>query len=83
MMSADKVFFSQNKAAAPTILILLQKIEQLGYELIDHLLYCPDLVPSNYYLFLKQKNESEKFSSNEIKINLVHITDVFSLNTST
>ena len=43
------------------------KFSELGYELLPHPLYSPDLVPSDYWLFanLKKMLQGKRFGSNE------------------
>lgn len=44
----------------------MAKLEQLGYELVQHPPYSPDLAPSDYYLFpnLKRMLQGTRFHSN-------------------
>lgn len=67
------VLFLQDNAPAHKSLIAMQKINEVGFELIDHPPYSPDLAPSDYYLFpkLKKNLKGKKFSSNEAVIRAV------------
>ena len=51
----------------------LQKLEELGWEVLAHPPYSPDLAPSDYHIFrsLKQYLQGKKFKSlNDIKFAL-------------
>jgi histone-lysine N-methyltransferase SETMAR len=63
---AKGVLFLQDNAPAPKSFIALQKLHEIGFELIDHPPYSPDLAPSDYYLFpkLKKHLKGAKFSTN-------------------
>ena len=45
----------------------MAKLSELGYELLPHPLYSPDLAPSDYWLFadLKKILQGKRFGSNE------------------
>ena len=45
----------------------MAKLSELGYELLPHLPYSPDLAPSDYSLFadLKKMLHGKRFGSNE------------------
>ena len=45
----------------------IAKLSELGYELLPHLPYSPDLAPSDYWLFddLKKMLQGKRFGSNE------------------
>jgi len=53
----------------------MQKIRDLGFELLEHPSYSPDLAPSDYHLFpqLKKSLKGRKFSSNEEGIKAVEV----------
>lgn len=42
-------FVPQHNSLAHASLVAMAKIHKLGYELIDHPPYLPDLVPSNFF----------------------------------
>lgn len=67
------VLFLQDNAPAHKSLIALQKINEIGFEIVDHPPYSPDLAPSDYYLFpkLKKSLKGRKFTSNEMVIDAV------------
>ncbi|KMQ88673.1 histone-lysine n-methyltransferase setmar [Lasius niger] len=52
----------------------MAKIHELGFELIDHPPYSPDLAPSDFFLFPKLKVSlgGQRFSSNEEIITFVN-----------
>lgn len=70
------VLFLQDNAPAHTAHITLRKLEELGFELVDHPPYSPDLAPSDYYLFpqLKKDLKGTKFGSNE---DVIRATEAF------
>jgi histone-lysine N-methyltransferase SETMAR len=63
---AKGVLFLQDNAPAHKSFNALQKLHEIGFELIDHPPYSPDLAPSDYYLFpkLKKHLKGAKFSTN-------------------
>lgn len=69
------VLFLQDNAPAHKSHVVMQKIRDLGLELLEHPPYSPDLAPSDYYLFpqLKKSLKGRKFSSNEEVIEAVEV----------
>jgi histone-lysine N-methyltransferase SETMAR len=63
---AKGVLFLQDNAPVHKSFIALQKLYEIGFDLIDHPPYSPDLAPSDYYLFpkLKKHLKGAKFSTN-------------------
>ena len=61
------VIFHQDKARPNTSLVTLKKLLELGWKVIPHPLYSPNLAPSDYHLFRSLENHlNEKtFDSNE------------------
>ncbi|XP_033213976.1 uncharacterized protein LOC117171040 [Belonocnema kinseyi] len=54
-LSKKKVLFHQDNARLHTRVVAMAKIHKLGYELLPHLAYSPDLAPCDYFLFPNQK----------------------------
>ena len=50
-VSRKGVIFDNDNATPHTSLVTRQKLSRLGWEVILHPPYSPDIVPSNYYLF--------------------------------
>ena len=50
------VVFHQDNARPHTSVVTRQKLMELGWEVLMHPPYSPDLAPSNYYLFLILQN---------------------------
>ena len=52
----------------------MAKIHELRFELLDHAPYSPDLAPSDFFLFPRQKIAlgEQRFSSNEEAITFVN-----------
>lgn len=61
-----KILFLHDNAPSHKAHKSMAKLEQLGYELVDHPPYSPDLAPSDYYLFpnLKRMLQGTRFYSN-------------------
>jgi len=59
------VLFLHNNAPAHQALATQKKLAYLGFQCLDHPLYSPDLVPSDYHLFpgLKKQLKGRHFSS--------------------
>lgn len=66
-LSPTKVLFHQDNAPVHTSTIAMAKIHELGFELVPHAPYSPDLAPCDYYLFpnLKRWLGGQKFLTNE------------------
>jgi len=52
-LQRGKIIFHQDNAPAHESVLALGKLRDLHYELLEHLPYCPDLAPSEFYLFPK------------------------------
>ena len=61
-----KILFHQDNAPWHKSVILMSKIYELGYELLLHALYFPDLAPSDFCLFpnLKKNHADHKCATN-------------------
>lgn len=61
------ILFLHDNAPAHKAHKAMTKLEQLGYELVQHPPYSPDLAPSDYYLFpnLKRMLRGKRFYTNE------------------
>lgn len=66
-MAKKKVRFHQDNAPCHKSMKTMAKLHELGYELLPHPPYSPDLAPSDYFLFadLKRMLAGKKFSTNE------------------
>ncbi|EFN76504.1 Histone-lysine N-methyltransferase SETMAR, partial [Harpegnathos saltator] len=62
-----KVLFHHDNAPAHTSALATVKLVELGYELLPHPPYSPDLAPCDFFLFpnLKKSLAGQKFESNE------------------
>lgn len=61
------IVFQQDNARPHTSISTRQKIQELGWEVLMHPPYSPDLAPSDYHLFLAMGNDfaGENFASRE------------------
>ncbi|GFS92958.1 histone-lysine N-methyltransferase SETMAR [Trichonephila clavipes] len=61
------VVFHQDNARTHTSVVTRQKLWELGWEVLMHPPYSPDLVPSDYHLFLAVQNflSDKKLGSRE------------------
>jgi histone-lysine N-methyltransferase SETMAR len=66
-LQKKKIIFHQDKAPTHKSVLAMGKFRDLHYELLQHLPYSPDLVPSDFYLFPKLKLflAGRHFSSNQ------------------
>lgn len=66
-LQKKKVLLHQDNAPSHKSVKTMAKIHELGFELLPHPPYSPDLAPSDYFLFsdLKRMLVGKKFSSNE------------------
>ncbi|VVC40054.1 Hypothetical protein CINCED_3A010488 [Cinara cedri] len=62
-----KVLFYQDNAPCHKSMKTMEKLHELGFELLPHPPYSPDLAPSDFFLFsdLKRTLTGKKFSTNE------------------
>ena len=64
---SNGVLFLQDKASSHKAHRTMQKFDQIGFELLHHPPYSPDLAPSDYHLQLKKYLKGTKFASdNEV-----------------
>lgn len=66
-LKKKKIIFHQDNAPVHKGAVAMGKLRDLGYELLGHPPYSPDLAPSDFYLFPKLKTflSGKRFSSNE------------------
>ena len=66
-LARKKVLFHQDNAPAHKCAVAMAKLHQLGYELVDHPPYSPDLAASDFFLFPNLKNwlGGRRFVSND------------------
>ena len=66
-LTSKGVLFHQDNARLHTAKKTLELIENLGWEVVPHPPYSPDLAPSDYHLFGPLKNDllGTKFSDDE------------------
>ncbi|XP_017486515.1 PREDICTED: histone-lysine N-methyltransferase SETMAR-like, partial [Rhagoletis zephyria] len=62
-----KVLFHQDNARVHTCVVAMSKFNELGYQMLPHPPYSPDLAPCDFFLFpnLKKWLGGKKFSSND------------------
>ena len=67
LINRKGVVFHQDNARPHTSLVTRQKLLQLGWDILPHPPYSPDLAPSDYYLFRSLQNflDGKTFISNE------------------
>ena len=67
LINRKGVVFHQDNARPHTSLLTRQKLLQLGWDIMPHPPYFPDLAPSDYYLFRSLQNflNGKTFTSNE------------------
>ncbi|GFT04875.1 histone-lysine N-methyltransferase SETMAR [Trichonephila clavipes] len=68
LASRKGIVFHHNNARPHTAIVTQQKLNALGWEVLGHPLYSPDIAPSDYYPFRSLQNylTGEKFKSFEI-----------------
>lgn len=73
-LQRKKILFHRDNAPAHKSLIAMGKINELGYELLPHPPYSPDLAPCDYHLFsnLKKWLGGKKFNDNAEVIDAVN-----------
>jgi len=66
-LKKKKVLFHQDNALCHKSIKTMAKLHELGFELLPHPAYSPDLAPSDFFLFadLKRMLAGKKFSSDE------------------
>jgi [histone H3]-lysine36 N-dimethyltransferase SETMAR len=70
-----KVLFHQDNALCHKSIETTAKLHRLGYELLPHPSYSPDLAPSDLFLFadLKKMFARKKFSTNQEVITEIEV----------
>ena len=66
-MKKEQIIFQQDNAPCHKSMKTMAKLSELGYELLPHPPYFPDLAPSDYWLFadLKKMLQGKRFDLNE------------------
>lgn len=66
-LKKKKILFHQDNAPCHKSMKTMAKLNEMGYELLPHPPYSPDLAPSDYFLFadLKRMLAGKKFTTNE------------------
>ena len=66
-LQKKKVLFHQDNAPCHRSMKTMAKLNELGFELLTHPPYSPDLAPSDFFLFsdLKRMLAGKKFKSND------------------
>ncbi|KAM8703159.1 hypothetical protein ACLKA7_007868 [Drosophila subpalustris] len=66
-LQKKKVLFHQDNAPSHKSMKTMAKLHELGFELLPHPPYSPDLAPSDFFLFsdLKRMLAGKKFSADE------------------
>ena len=66
-MKMKKVLFHQDNAPCHKSMKTMAKLNELGFELLPHPPYSPDLAPSDYWLFADRKTtlQGKRFGSNK------------------
>ena len=72
--AVQKVLLHYDNARARTAAAIVETVQQLGFELLQHPPYSLDLAPSNYHIFgpLKEALCGRRFASNEEVKKVVH-----------
>ena len=67
LINRGRIVFHQDNARPHTSLVMRQKLRDLGWEVLLHPPYSPDLAPSDYHLFLFMANKlgSRKLATRE------------------
>ena len=56
LVNRNGVVFHQENARLHTFLMTRQKLRELGWDVLSHPPYSPDLTPSDYHLFRSMQN---------------------------
>jgi [histone H3]-lysine36 N-dimethyltransferase SETMAR len=66
-LQRKSVLFLQDNAPAHKAAVVMAKLHELRYQLVDHPPYSPDLAPSDFFLFAKLKKHLSgvKYSTND------------------
>lgn len=73
-LARKNVLFHQDNTPSHTSAVAMSKLHELGFELVPHAPYSPDLAPSDFFLFpnLKKWLAGKRFSTNEEVIDTVN-----------
>ena len=66
-LAKKKMLFHHNNATAHTSAVATVKLIELGYELLTHPPYSPDLAPCDIFLFPNLKNHSPDRNLNRMR----------------
>ena len=71
------IIFHQDNAKSHVSLMPRQKLLQLGWEVLIHLPYSPDIAPSDFHLFWCLKNSLNGKNFNSLEDCKMHLDQVF------
>ena len=73
-MLSKKVLLHHDNACPHTAVVTVETVQQLGFELLQHPPYSPDLAPSDYHIVgpLKEVLHRRRFTSDEEVKEVVH-----------
>ena len=77
LVNRKGVIFHHDKATPHTSLATCQKLLRLGWEVMLHPTYSPDLAPSNYYLFRSFQNSLNGKTFNDDEAVKSHLDQFF------
>ena len=78
LANRKSIILQQDTARPHSTKIIQQKVRELGWEVLAHPIYSPDIAPSNYYLFrsLQYFLVGKKFADyDHVKLALVEFFD--------
>ncbi|GFW15293.1 histone-lysine N-methyltransferase SETMAR [Trichonephila clavipes] len=83
LASRKGIVFHHDNARKHTAMVTQQKLNALGWEVLGHPPYSPDIAPSDYYLFRPLKSYLEEKKSSLLKVFLRQLLTILTPSTRT
>ncbi|GFU27077.1 mariner Mos1 transposase [Trichonephila clavipes] len=77
------IVFHHDNARPHTAMVIQQKLNALGWEVLGHPPYSPDIAPSDYYLFRSLQNYLTRKNSSLLKVFLRQLLTILTPKTRT
>ena len=77
LVNGKRIIFHQDNTRPRVSLMTRQKLSQLGWEVLIHLLHSPDIAPSDFHLFWSLQNSLNGKNVNSLEDCIRHLEQFF------
>ncbi|GFX21854.1 mariner Mos1 transposase [Trichonephila clavipes] len=83
LASRKGIVFHHDNAGPHIAMVTQQKLNALGWEVLGHPQYSPDIAPSDYYLFISLRNYLTEKNASLLKVFLRQLLTILTPRTRT